>query len=455
MTGIRVVRPVAVDEEAVHRLLGEAPLRVEHIEAPSVMVDGRYHIAACRWLLRKYQMRPVIDTVGSHARRLKLWIEFLRNERGLDAPSQFAADVFVATEDDAFAYYRARQFDESSRVDSNTWRSQLSTIKQFHEWLRDTYGVPLPFSISTFRLPSGQQVSSARELRPRRRTSSRGTPVTPGFASLLVQGAMRVDVDGAQTSSRTVDRDAAFVSLGLATGMRLGTLTDITIYEIPAPSRQPFNIVSVPDFITKNDAGGQALTFEHRLGPVRNYISGDRAMTVAEGRPWRPTGPVTIIEANEDYWVGMLGEERIKQRWAETTSYWRRKMVTEDGTTPIVWVDTRTGAPISYDTVGSITSDARNWTRANIRQDFPATFTTHDLRHTYATHLAVCIFKQAVAAHVHPDLSGAYQPARVTDAVEMAKFSLGHVSDISTRLYVQQAPKFLHIDIEEFLGGEA
>jgi hypothetical protein len=266
---------------------------------------------------------------------------------------------------------------------------------------------------------------------------------------------MRVDVDGVQASSRAVDRDAGFVSLGFATGMRLGTLTDITTYEIPAPSAEPFNIVSVPDFITKNDAGGQALAFEYRLEAVRNYISGDRAMTVAQGRPWRPDRAVTIVEANEDYWVGMLGEERIKQRWAETTSHMRRRLVNEDGTTPIVWVDTRTGRPISYDMAGSITSDARNWTRANIRQDFPATFTTHDLRHTYATHLAVCIFKQAVAAHVHPDLADAYQPARVADAVEMAKSSLGHVSDVSTRLYTQQAPKFLHIDLDDFLGREA
>lgn len=455
MSDVRVVKPATIEPDAIRRMLGVDPLPVEHVEAASLMVDGRFHIAACRWLQRKHQLRPVGTTNLARARRLGGYISYLRNERGLVGPSQFHSDVFVATEDDLFAYYRHRQFDEHTRIDSTTWGAELSTIKQAHEWWHTAYGLPLPFNVSTFRLPTGQQGTSAHELRPRRRKSSAGTPLTPGFAALLVQGALRVDLDGVQAEVRTVDRDAAFVSLGLGTGMRLGTLTDITTYEIPPMASQPFAIISVPDFITKNDAGGQALVFAHRLELVHAYIGGDRALTVEDGRRWEPQNPVHLIEANDVYWVGMLGEDRIKKRWAETTSHWRRRLVNPDGSSPIVWLDTRTAHPISYATAGSITSNARDWTRKHILPDFPASVSTHDLRHTYATHLAVCIFKQAVAPHVHADMADAYQPARVVDAVEIAKFSLGHVSDLSTRLYIQQAPKFLHIDIEAFLGGDA
>ena len=455
MSDVRVIHPVAIDAEAIRRTLGVDPLPVEHVSAPSILVGGRYHVAGSRWLLRKHNIRPVEATTLAHARRLAGWIRNLRTERGLDSTEQFAADVFVATEEDMFAYYRQRQFDERSRVSSATWKAELSTIKQFHEWMHATYRVPLPFRLTTFRTRTGQRRTTAHELRPRRRQASAGTPLTPGFASLLVQGAQRVDMDGVQADARTVDRDAGLVGLGLSTGMRLGSLTDITTYEIPALTRQPFSIISVPDFITKGDAGGQALVFTNRLKFVHIYIDGDRAATIAEGRSWKPPNPVHIVDANDDYWVGMLGEERLKRRWAETTSHWRRRLVNPDGSTPIVWLDTRTADPIQYDTAGGITSQARDWTRQHILPDFPATLTTHDLRHTYATHLAVCIFKQAVAPHVAPDLADAYQPARVADAVEMAKLSLGHVSDDSTRLYIQQAPKFLHIDIDEFLGGGA
>ena len=76
-------------------------------------------------------MRPVEQTIRSHAYRLALYISYLRNERGLNDLDEWAADVFCATPDDLRALYRARQFDEGTRVSSSSWRGQLSTIKQF------------------------------------------------------------------------------------------------------------------------------------------------------------------------------------------------------------------------------------------------------------------------------------------------------------------------------------
>lgn len=454
MSEVRVVAARQVDRERIEELIAERPLPVEHVESPSILVEGRFHSAACRWLRRKYAMRPVEQTIRSHAYRLALYISYLRNERGLNDSNESAADVFAATSDDLRALYRARQFDELTRVSSSSWRGQLSTIKQFHEFLHEVYRVPLPFQVTTFVTPQGFRGTTAGELRPRTRVGSRGTPVTPGFAELLIQGAYRIDRDGHQHEGLVVDRDAAFVSLGLGSGMRLGSLSHITTYEIPERVSASFTTIRVPDFITKGDAGGDALVFSRQLDAVHNYIKGSRAEQVAEMKsPYRPSDPIHILEADSEAWVSEQGGRRILRRWAETDEVVRRRLVNPDGTTPVVWLNAYRPTPITYDQAGSIVSGARDWTRRHIHEDFPARFRTHDLRHTYATHLTVCIFKQAVSPHVHPDVADAYSPVRVADAVEIAKLSLGHASESSTRLYVQHAHRFLDIDIREFVGG--
>lgn len=450
---VRVVRPIALDEVMLASLLGEPPVSVEHVTSPSILVNGRFHEAASRWLRRKYLLRPIESTVNSHASRLARYIAYLRNARGLNHPSERHADLFAATDDDVRAFYRALQFDQDTAVSSATWRAQLSTLKQIHEFLREAYGVPLPFRLVTFTNPVGVKATTAIELRARTRQGSSGVPVTPGYAELLVQGALRIDRDGHQTLSRSVDRDAALVNFGLATGLRHETLATITTYEIPALTDRPFTSIRVPDFITKGDAGGEALVFAHRLHAVHDYISGGRAELIEHGAPFRPVNPIRIVVADSDCWTTEIGGKRKTFRWAETDAAIRRRLVNPDGSTPIVWLNSYRPTPLSYDHVGSITTDARNWTRANVHEEFPARFRTHDLRHTYATHLTVCIFKQAVSPHVHPDVADAFVPARLSDAVEIAKLSLGHASESSTKLYVQHAHNFLHVPLDEFLGG--
>lgn len=451
---VRVVRPIALDNTMLAALLGEPPISVEHVTSPSILVDGRFHEAASRWLRRKYLLRPIDGTVNSHASRLARYISYLRNERGLNHSEERYADLFAATDDDVRAFYRALQFNQDTAVSSATWRAQLSTLKQIHEFLQEAYGVRLPFRLTTFTNPVGMKMTTASELRARTRQGSSGVPVTPGYAELLVQGALRIDRDGHQIQSKVVDRDAALVSLGLATGMRHQTLATITTYEIPELTSRPFTSIRVPDFITKGDAGGEALAFAHRLRSVHDYLNGARAELIEESASCRPERPIHITTADGDRWsTEMEGRERTF-RWAETDGATRRRLVNPDGSTPIVWLNAYQPAPLSYDQVGSITTDARNWTRQHVHEDFPARFRTHDLRHTYATHLTVCIFKQAVAPHVHPDVADAFVPVRLADAVEITKLSLGHASESSTRLYVQHAHNFLHIPLEEFLGGQ-
>lgn len=449
---VRVVRPTVLDDDVLTRILGAPPISVEHVASPSILVDGHFHEAASRWLHRKYLLRPVESTIRSHANRLAHYISFLRNERGLNHPEEQAADVFVATEDDVRAYYRTQQFDHQTAVSSATWRGRLSTLKQVHEFLRESYAVPLPFHLVTFTNPAGFRATTAIELRARTRQGSSGVPITPEYVELLLQGALRIDRRGHQIASRAADRDLALISLAVASGIRHETLATLTTYEVPLIGDRSFTSMRVPDFITKCDAGGEALVFSHRLRAVHGYILGERAEMIERGGSYRPTEPIRMVAANEDGWTTENGGKTQTVRWAETGEKVRRRLVNPDGSTPILWLNAYKPMPLSYDQVGSITTSARLWTREHVRGDFPSRFRTHDLRHTYATHLTVCIFKQAVAPHVHPDVADAFIPVRIADAVEIAKLSLGHASESSTKLYLQHAHNFLHIPLEEFLG---
>ncbi|GAB7043154.1 hypothetical protein JCM9533A_70050 [Catenuloplanes niger JCM 9533] len=70
---VSVVPPRPIDHDLLGQMLGEPALRVEHVDSPSILVDGRYHTAASHWLRRKHQRRPVMDTNVAHARRLAAW----------------------------------------------------------------------------------------------------------------------------------------------------------------------------------------------------------------------------------------------------------------------------------------------------------------------------------------------------------------------------------------------
>ena len=453
MSKVVVARPISYTAEDVRRVFGVDSLPVEHVTAPSIMIDGRFHVAGSRWLRRKYLLRPVEATVRSHADRLAHYIAYLGNERGLVHPDQYQSDVFAATEADIRAFYRARQFTPETAVSSATWRAQLSTIKQFHEFLREVFGLAIPFRVLTFTNPAGYASTTAPDLRPRTKVASSGTPITPGFAELLIQGAMRIDRDGKQTNSKTVERDTALISLGLGSGLRHGTLATITTYEIPSPGVDPWVTMRVPDFITKGDAGGDAFVFSRRLGFVHDYINNARAELIANGKRHQPDRAIHVDEADSDSWTSQHGGKARRYRWAETDTATRHRLVNPDGSSPIVWLNAHTPRPLSYDQVGSITTSARDWTREHILGDFPARFRTHDLRHTYATHLTVAIFKGGLSPFVHPDAADAYIATNVESAVSIAMFSLGHASETSTRLYVQHAHKLIHIPLEEFFGA--
>ncbi|WP_298335034.1 hypothetical protein [Ferrimicrobium sp.] len=119
---VRVVRALDFDRERIEFLLGEKALCLEHVEAPSILVDGIYRTSASRWLRRKHALRPVESAISTYAYRLAGYIAYLRNERGLIGTSEWSSDGFAVTSDDLRALYRSRQFEDATRVSSVSWR---------------------------------------------------------------------------------------------------------------------------------------------------------------------------------------------------------------------------------------------------------------------------------------------------------------------------------------------
>lgn len=444
-----VHRPVPPDNERLETLLGTAPLPIQQRRAPWITVAGRNHEAASTWLALKALETDVEATVLSHAGRLADWIRFLRDERGLVGHDERSSDVFVATEADFQEYYAVRQARHASALSPTRWRALRSSIKQFHEWLHRRYGTALPFRIkrlATERWRGTAIVGYSAKANVR----SRGTPITPEFLSLLVAGAGRYYASGDQALSLAPERDSAFVSLGAASGMRLNSLVHVTTYEIPPAFDGPFSTILIPSAPAKGYAGSEALAFEHLLTSVRDYIDGAREELLERGRPWTPPDAIWIAEADEHGWREHQGRGTIA--WDDTDEITRRRLVNPDGSTPLLFLCADRATPITYATGARITAAARKWVREHLEPNFPAAFRTHDLRHTYAVHLTVCIAKGAVNLHNPWQTDGVGEPIEVAAAVDLAQSSLGHASDESTALYTKHAYKFLHLPVEAFIG---
>ena len=362
--------------------------------------------------------------------------------------------ILAATEEHFAAYYRLRQYDDTSgrELTSAGWSHAAGSIKRLYEYCRDVYEHPPPFEIHSFtRAGGGSGTTIGRYQARRRNTGSAGTPVTPEWAELLLMGALRINMEGKQDLFRGADRDHAILSLGFGSGLRRHNLANIHLRG-PPRSSLPITTMRVADRITKGDAGGDTMVFAHRLKAVHGYMSGARA-EVRAGTRWRPDGPLQIEQANpvRVKWVDESGAVTIR-RWVDVDAGTRRRLVDVGGGTPVLFINEYTGAPLSYSAYQLVVAGARDFVRAQVEPDFPDQFRLHDLRHTYAVHLAVAIYKGVMADIVEANARDAWVVDHVSTAVEMVKYSLGHASNASTNLYVQTAHRFLSIPRGQFVG---
>ncbi|MGI5515209.1 hypothetical protein [Streptomyces sp. CA-106131] len=457
---VRVQRPVAYDDEVVAAALGELPLPLGHADrvlAPFITIDGRVHGLTSNFLRHHCLAKPDLGTASRIASDLVGWVDFLVNHRGHHLFEDHRDPVLAATEEDFNAYYRRRQYGEDAHMlTGDGWRNAASAIKRLYEYLQRRYQHTPPFEIIKVGKEGQWSGTTISGYPPRRRsTGSAGIPLTPEYADYLLMGALRVDLNGRQQTYLGADRDHALISLALATGQRRHNLANTTTHELPRISPLPITTTRVADQITKGDAGGDALVFTHRLQAIWDYVDNVRA-DIVERTAYTPERPLHILEADQkrvryedpDHPRGVL-----TRLWADCDFKIRRRLVESDGSSPIVFLNEFTGEPLAYRSLQHIIEGARDFVRAHITADFPGGFRLHDCRHTYAVHLTVCIYRGVIADSLPEHRRENWIADNIAAAVELVKFSLGHASESSTRLYNQSATRFLAIPAEQFLGG--
>ena len=464
MIRVSVHESKSFDPAVVARLLGDDPLPTEPNGVPLgpfLTLDGRMHRPTSDFLRSYAGARAESGTARRYASDLRGWLDFLCNDRGYHPHEDYRDPVFLASEQDFAAYWRRRQYgNDEHRLSSDGWKNARKAIKRFYEHAQRAYFHPPPFEIRAFQTREGHRGTTVLGYAPRRRrTGSAGKPLTPGWAEQLLMGALRVDLDGTQDSYVGADRDHALISLCLGTGVRRSNLVNVTTYEVAPTSELPLTTTQVADLITKNDAGGDALTFTHRLPAVHHYIEGPRAEDAAQ-RSYRPAKPLHLVEADRRGFrfrdPNAPDPEFTRSRtWAETDAETRSRLVNPDETSPVLFLNTLTGEPLSYSGMQHVVTGAAKFVRERINPDFPPGFRLHDLRHTYAVHLTVAIYRGALADALRHNASPneSWVVDHLAQAAEFAKYSLGHASEASTKLYVQTAHRFLGIPLEQFLGA--
>lgn len=437
----------------------------DFVEAPAVLVLGRFHALITHYLRHNCQARPNPLTANRVAHDLAAWLRFLCNERGYVAAEGIRDPVLLATRDDFAAYYRKRQYGRPDEMwPPASWRRSTSAIKRFYEYLLRQYQLSPPFDIVNFRTRDGFSGTKVDGFAPRRAaTGSAGQPLTPKFAQLLLMAAWRVHRDGRQDLYRGADRDLALLSLALASGLRRNNLVCITHHEIPPISSLPLTTMRVASGITKGHAGGDTLVFSHYLPAIYAYIDGARADVNAR-TTYRPPDPLHVTEANpvsvtfrpapakNPPEVPASGQNTQTMRWTDMGPELRRQLVEPDGSSPVLFLNEYTGSPLAWDSLSNIIETARNFAHTHLEPDFPVTLRLHDLRHTYAVHLTIAIYRDVIAESLPPSRRPDWTVDHLAAAIELVKSSLGHASPASTSLYLSAAHRFLNIPLDEFLG---
>lgn len=448
MARVQVVQGGSWDAEVIERDLGVPPIPgLPPVLSPVMLVDGRIEPDATQWLAEVHARTAGTDTAQSYGDSLSGWIgHLLRSNTSLRG----------ATRDHLIAYVNVRTVAAETRVAGTTWRRDRTTIKQFHTWLRESHGVAAPFTVDTIIGPRGP-VESMREGRGVPASAASGTPLTPGQIPDLLAAAWRLGPDGVVGDTLVGGRDAAFIGLGLACGARLRTLANLTIWELPDPS-QPGDLIEMrlPGAVVKGRREVRLPAFRSHLKHVWSYaqpITGSRRHLL---RGWQPTDPIRVTEVHNKPggFYGITDDQGRRYAFNSLSAAERRRLLTPDGEPALLFLNAYTGAPLSQNSAQELTGNISRIAEANAEENntsFPHVH-THDLRHTYATHLAA-VFMLGVPTSGHRDLHGNPHRVDISSAIKMACVGLGHLDEGTTALYTQQIGLMLtRYTLHDFLG---
>ncbi|WP_181431037.1 site-specific integrase [Curtobacterium sp. MCBD17_021] len=357
--------------------------------------------------------------------------------------------------------YLLSRIEGRGRVSGNTLANDRTAIKQFYEWLHDERDVSLPITIDLLKSPRGV-VSSMREGRGIAAASAAATPLEPPQVDELMAAAIKYGANRAPNGTYTGMRDAAFIALGAACGGRAKMLTHLTTYEIPpAPTRasgrrDEGDLISMhlPAALTKANRAVILPVFRRRLDVVREFISPERGARRFQIAKWRPADPITIADEPTGRFWGIVDIDGIPRPFNTMSAEIRRRLVKPNGEPAMIFLTAHDGRPLKLATAREITGDISIMAEEDAMsrgEAFPHVH-THDLRATYATHLAA-LFYLGIPTSDGVDLHGRPHRVSIESAVKMASVGLGHIDAATTALYVQQVGIIaLRYTIDDLLG---
>ncbi|WP_309887359.1 site-specific integrase [Curtobacterium sp. 320] len=452
MARVRVHRGGGWDVEVVQRTLGVVPHVVPPVTAPVITIDGIVEDDASAWL-REVDARTGLrktKTAITRADNLRTFLHYITAHN---------TSLRGATNAHIIEYINTRTTGPN-RVSGNTIASDRATIRGFYEWLRDERGIPLPITIDELRTANGP-VLSMREGRGIPKASAAQTPLEPPQIDELLAAAITRN----NGQNYTAARDAAFISLGLACGARADTLAHLLTYELPqAPSSTPRNPnpvegdliqMRLPGAVSKTSREVVLPAIRRHLDRVRKYVdpeTGGRRLQLDRWKP--PANPIWVAIGPTAKFHGIVDTDGIRRNFNTMTADERRRLVTKTGQPAMIFLTVHRGRPLSERTAEEIVADvsAEAERRAAEAGSIFPHVTTHDLRGTYATHLAA-LFYFGVPTSAGRDLDGRPHRINIQSAVKMASIGLGHIDQNTTQLYIQQVGLMAsRYTIDAFLG---
>ncbi|NKX53626.1 site-specific integrase [Arthrobacter mobilis] len=430
--------------DVVERGMGVPPLDIPPVRSPVLTVDGRIEPDATAWLAEVHARTGGTWTARTHAESLQRFAAFLLERN---------TALRAARNRHILEYLRHRTADAATRVSGATWQRDRTAIKQFYEWLLATQGVALPFTLDVVPTRRGP-VASMREGRGVPLDCAAGTPLEPPQIPELLAAARRVGAQAeAGGSGLTGARDAAFIALGLACGARADTLAHLTIWELPDPSL-PGDLVEMylPGAVSKSRREVRLLAFRRHLQAVYDYLDPHGGTRRQLLRGWRPPDPIRIAGPPLPGRREVFDTAGNRYQFNTMTAGERRRLLTPGGEPAMLFLSARDGAPLSYRAAEELTSDASRLAeaRARTRGAFFPHVHTHDLRHTYATHLAALYMLGLGPEAELPPRSGRLD---ARSAVRLAATGLGHVDAAVTAGYARQAGRMCRTySASELLG---
>ena len=442
---ITVHRPQAGPRnfDDIGRMLGldDPPAVAERHLAPSIWKHGRIHNEATQWLEHWYGRRRNADTAYRYAVALAGWL------RHLDGAGKTVHD---ATAEDYRAYEALNRFpaDGSDGITSSSWDGIKTVIKQFHEWLFQTWGTELPFPIEAKYGPYGT-VYGIPDAGRRTKPAPSVVPLDPDHLDAVLMAAKRPTATG--QDARTPRRDMAIIAWMAGTGMRVTPTSLITVYEVPKPTGGPYDLVRTPAEVNKYKRGVHGHGFASRLDIVRSYVAGERQVLL-DGTSHDPDRPLHVVEddkATDTTKVTFtdIDGRSVTRPWDHLTADQRLRLVTPDGHTPILFT-TSTGRPMSTRTIAHVFHGAAK--HCADRPGFPDGVHPHSCRHTYATYLATAYYR------ADPDLywgrGNIIRFNKPEDAVKFTQRNLGHTSEQTTLVYTRHVELLSTTDLDRIKG---